>query len=157
MAVQAGGAMNDTAIDPSLRSDLRASVLTQDLSDEAIGELLRRGMPLHLKKDDPLLFQDVRGGLGLFIVLSGAIAIYKRVDGGVEGQRVAVLQPGDCVGEYSLLDGQPLSATARALEPSRLFFLPSGQFRTLTEHDPRVGCVLYRNLARYLVKRLRTL
>lgn len=127
----------------------------QGLSDEAFADLARRGMPLELKQHDPLLFQDVRGGLGLFFVLSGSIAIRRRVDGDVDGQQLAVLQPGDCVGEYSLLDGQPLSATARALEPSRLFFLPSGQFRALVEGDSRIGCVLYRNLARYLVRRLR--
>ena len=147
--------MNDTAINQSLRSELRASALTQDLPDEAVDELAKRGMPLELKKDDPLLFQDVRGGLGLFIVLSGSIAIRKRVDGDIAGRQLAVLHPGDCVGEYSLLDGQPLSATASAIEPSRLFFLPSGQFRALTEQNPHLGCQLYRNLARYLVRRLR--
>lgn len=149
--------MNDTAIDMSVLSDLRASALMQDLSEAAVDELVRRGMPLELKQRDPLLFQDVRGGLGLFFVLSGSIAIQRRVGDAADGQQLAVLRVGDCIGEYSLLDGQPLSATARALEPSRLFFLPSGQFRALTENDPRVGCVLYRNLARYLVRRLRTL
>lgn len=148
--------MNDAASDPSLVRDLRASPILQDLDESALAELTARGMTLKLEPHDPLLFQDVRGGLGLFILLSGSIAIRRRVDGDVDGEQLAVLKAGDCVGEYSLLDGQPLSATARALEPTRLFFLPSGQFRALTEQDPRAGCLLYRNLARYLVRRLRT-
>ncbi|MFA5939016.1 MAG: cyclic nucleotide-binding domain-containing protein [Sinimarinibacterium sp.] len=147
--------MNDAAIDPSWYGELRASPIVQDLADDVLSTIARRGKTLELKRADPLLVQDVRGGLGLFILLFGTIAIYRRVDDDVDGERLSVLQPGDCVGEYSLIDGQPLSATARALEPVRLFFLPNAQFRALTEQDPRAGCILYRNLARHLVRRLR--
>lgn len=148
--------MNDAAIDPSWYGALRASPIVQDIADETLLTMARRGKTLELKRADPLLVQDVRGGLGLFILLSGTIAIYRRVDDDIDGEQLSVLNPGDCVGEYSLIDGQPLSATARALEPVVLFFLPSTQFRALTEHDPRAGCLLYRNLARHLVRRLRS-
>lgn len=143
--------MTDRAPDPAA---LQVSPIVQDLPAAAVAELAERGMALALKGSDPLLFQDVRGGLGLFIVLTGSIGVYRRDDSGAE-QPLATLGPGDCLGEYSLLDGQPISATARALEDTRLFFLPSGQFRTVTERDPQLGCLLYRNLARYLVRRLR--
>ncbi|MFC4252132.1 Crp/Fnr family transcriptional regulator [Sinimarinibacterium flocculans] len=143
--------MTDRALDPAA---LQVSPIVQDLPAAAVAELAERGMALALKSSDPLLFQDVRGGLGLFIVLTGSIGVYRRDDSGAE-QPLATLGPGDCLGEYSLLDGQPISATARALSDTRLFFLPSGQFRTVTERDPQLGCLLYRNLARYLVRRLR--
>ena len=143
--------MTDRAVDPAA---LQVSPIVQDLPAAAVAELAERGMALALKDSDPLLFQDVRGGLGLFIVLTGSIGVYRRDDSGAE-QPLATLGPGDCLGEYSLLDGQPISATARALSDTRLFFLPSGQFRTVTERDPQLGCLLYRNLARYLVRRLR--
>ncbi|MES0873055.1 cyclic nucleotide-binding domain-containing protein [Sinimarinibacterium thermocellulolyticum] len=143
--------MTDTAIDVEA---LRVSPIVKDLSPAAPTDLAARGMSLTLKDGDPLRFQDVRGGLGLFLLLSGSIGVYRRNNDGGETQ-LAVLTRGDCLGEYSLLDGQPISATARALESARLFFLPNGQFRAITTQNPSVGCLLYRNLARYLVKRLR--
>lgn len=148
--------MNDVAIDPSWYGGLRASPILQDLADTTLATMIRGGKTLELKRADPLLVQDVRGGLGLFILLSGTMAIYRRVDNDGDGEQLSVLHPGDCVGEYSLIDGQPLSATARALEDVRLFFLPSAHFRALVEQDPRAGCLLYRNLARHLVRRLRS-
>ncbi|MEQ1440656.1 cyclic nucleotide-binding domain-containing protein [Fontimonas sp. SYSU GA230001] len=149
--------MNDVASEPAWTAALRASPIVQDLPDEVLATMVRRGRTLELQRADPLLVQDVRGGLGLFILLSGTIAIYRRVEDDLDGEQLSVLRPGDCVGEYSLLDGLPLSATARALEAVQLFFLPNAQFRALTEADPRAGCILYRNLARHLVRRLRAL
>jgi CRP/FNR family transcriptional regulator, cyclic AMP receptor protein len=148
--------MTNTAIDSTVRAALQASPIVQDLSQAAFSDLCTRGMALELKSSDPLLFQDVRGGLGLFVILAGSIGVYRKDEAAdAQEQQLAVLRPGDCLGEYSLLDGQSVSATARALEPARLFFLPSGQFRSVVERDPQAGCLLYRNLARYLVRRLR--
>lgn len=148
--------MNDTTADPAWYGALRASPILQDLADATLATMVRNGKALELRRADPLLVQDVRGGLGLFILLSGTIAIYRRVDDDVDGEQLSVLKPGDCVGEYSLIDGQPLSATARALDDVRLFFLPAAHFRALVERDPGAGCILYRNLARHLVRRLRS-
>jgi CRP-like cAMP-binding protein len=136
--------MTNTAIDSTVRAALQASPIVQDLSQAAFSDLCARGMALELKSGDPLLFQDVRGGLGLFVILAGSIGVYRKDQAAdAQEQQLAVLRPGDCLGEYSLLDGQPVSATARA------------QFRSVVERDPQAGRLLYRNLARYLVRRLR--
>ncbi len=146
--------MTEPASQDCQRSELLQSPIFTGLSDEVLESLIVRGKTLALKDGDPVLFQDVRGGHGLFVLLSGAIGVYRKSAGSAT-QKIGVLKPGDCLGEYSLLDNQPMSATAGAMEPTRLFFLPKTQFLAVIDRDPKAGCVLYRNLATYLVVRLR--
>lgn len=145
-----------TEADPQVcqRSELQASPIMKDVADTVVDDLIARGKLLELKQGDPLLFQDVRGGHGLFFVLSGTMGVYRKTND-VDTLRIAQLGAGECLGEYSLLDGQPMSASARAMEATRLLFIPRAQFLALAEHEPKAGCQLYRNLAAYLVKRLR--
>lgn len=142
----------------AFRSQLQASPILQGLPDAALDALLGRGMMLAAQQGDPVLFENLRGGLGLYVLVSGLVEVYRTTDllaAEPAEQRLNVLHPGDCLGEYSLLDGQPLSASVRAVAPSRLFFLPSGLFQKAVEDDPRIGSIIYRNLALYLVQRLR--
>lgn len=147
-------AVTEAAIPPCQRSELQFSPLMKDVADDVLDELIDKGKLLQLKPDDPLLYQDVRGGYGLFILLGGAMGVYRKT-AELATQRLAILQPGDCLGEYSLLDGKPMSASARALELTRLLMIPRALFLAVAERDPRSGCALYRNLAAYLVRRLR--
>ncbi len=146
--------MTEPADQECQRSELLLSPIFKDLSGEVLDGLVSRGKTLTLKDGDPVLFQDVRGGHGLFVLLSGSIGVYRKF-ADASTQKIGTLKPGDCLGEYSLLDSQPMSATALALESTRLFFLPKTQFLAVTERDPKAGCTLYRNLAAYLVVRLR--
>jgi len=142
----------------AFRSPLQASPILQGLPDAALDALLGRGMILAAQQGDPILFENLRGGLGLYVLVSGLVEVYRSnepLEPGPVEQRLNVLHPGDCLGEYSLLDGRPLSASARAVAPSQLFFLPSGLFLQAVEADPRIGSIIYRNIALYLVQRLR--
>lgn len=146
--------MTETAIPPCQHSELQLSPLMKDVADDVLDELIAKGKVLELRPDDPLLFQDHRGGYGLFILLSGSMGVYRK-SSEMATQRLAILEPGDCLGEYSLLDGKPMSASARALELSRLLLIPRALVLAVAERDPKSGCALYRNLAAYLVRRLR--
>ena len=79
------------------------------------------------------LEQDVaQGGLvvgegtrpdAIFLVASGMLSVFLGTDG--DG-RVAVLGPGQIVGEMSFLEDRPSSASVAALEFSRVICLPVG-------------------------------
>ena len=66
-----------------------------------------------------------------------------------------MLGPGRCFGEYGLIDDQPSSASAQAMTASRLCFLPTEDFRRIVNGNDRMGRIIYADLLRFLVNRLR--
>jgi CRP-like cAMP-binding protein len=59
--------------------------------------------------------------------------------GGQRATRIRLnrLGPGRCLGEYGVIDDQASSASASAVMPSRLGFLPKAEFRKLVERHDR--------------------
>jgi CRP/FNR family cyclic AMP-dependent transcriptional regulator len=89
----------------------------------------------------------------VFVVWEGELEIMKRGTGG--DIRLAVLRPGDCVGEMSLIDIQPRSATVRTLIDSRLFRLDHTEIARLYRSHSDVYLMLVMNIAREISRRLR--
>lgn len=107
-----------------------------------------------------LLVSEGRPSEGLYIILEGEIEFFlpARLEGRLRRPspvRLNVLGPGRCFGEYGVIDDQPTSASARALTPARLCFLPKADFRRIVEQNDRIGRIVNANLLRFLVSRLR--
>ena len=66
-----------------------------------------------------------------------------------------MLGPGRCLGEYGVIDDQPSSASAQALRASRVSLLPTADFRRIVHEHDHIGAIVYANLLRFLVSRLR--
>ena len=97
---------------------------------------------------------------GLYIILEGQVEFFlpEHAGGGLRRPsrvRLNVLGPGRCFGEYGVIDDRPASASAQALAPARLCFLPKAEFRRIIAQDDRIGKVVIFNLLRFLVGRLR--
>ncbi len=103
--------------------DLRAQIA-------ALGQRRRmvRGDVLFAEGDDPS---------ELFIVLEGRVAIANRSIDGRESV-LALMEAGDLFGEMAMLDGQPRSAEARALEPSIVLAIPYAPVQQMFEEQPRL-------------------
>jgi hypothetical protein len=84
-------------------------------------------------------------GMSLFIVHQGTVGIYN------EAQQLSVFGAGDFFGELALLDAEPRSATAQALEAVLVFRLDQDDFYDVMEERPEV----LRNVLRELCQRLR--
>ena len=90
----------------------------------------------------------------VFVVCEGELEICKRGTDGSEF-RLAVLKRGDCVGEMSLIDIQPRSATVRTLSPAVILAIDNaGSARLYNEH-PEAYLLLVLNIAREISRRLR--
>jgi cyclic nucleotide-binding protein/HEAT repeat protein/4Fe-4S binding protein len=92
----------------------------------------------------------------LFVVLSGRAAVLVRGDAAGAGREteVAQLGPGEVVGELSLIDGSPRSATVRPFGgPLRVLRIPAQAFRDRLLPRGRVS----RSLLLTLTQRLRAL
>jgi CRP-like cAMP-binding protein len=84
-------------------------------------------------------------GLGLFVIVSGTVEITKR--SGDDILRLAMMKRGDLLGEMALIDDQPRSASAVALEPTRCLLITRNSFQTLTRKDPEIAWCLLPTLA----------
>lgn len=87
------------------------------------------------------------------IVAAGRVSVVKAA-AGVES-RIAVIGPGQTLGEMSLIDGEPRSAGAVADGDVTLLVVTKERFDTLGERVPALGQKLVLYVARLLSQRLR--
>lgn len=111
--------------------------LFQGMSPESLRALGARLRPLNYRqgtivfgKDDP--------GQTCFIILDGLVKIYVTSE---DGQEVvlSILKTGEVFGELSLLDGVPRSASAIAMENSRVLALNRNDFLDFVRETPEAA------------------
>jgi signal transduction histidine kinase len=95
---------------------LRLVPLFADLPDRTRTWLATVATPVHLDAGEVLLREGDRS-TGLYVVLDGEVEIIKHVD---DDALVAVSGPGALVGELSLVQSRPRTATVRAAVPTHL-------------------------------------
>ena len=100
------------------------------------------------------LLREGEHARSMFIVRDGELQILKHGKGGAE-YKLAVLKVGDCVGEMSLIDIQPRSATARAVGTATLYVLDLSEIGKLYSTDVEAYALLVLNISREISRRLR--
>jgi CRP-like cAMP-binding protein len=88
------------------------------------------------------LFRQGAQGDALYIVGQGTLEVR------IGATAIAKLGPGECIGELALLDGEPRSADALALEDCTLLRVPGSRFKTLLVTQPPAAQALLRTLDR---------
>ena len=126
---------------------LRTVALFAELPREVLARLVSEFDELELPAGRTVFSQGDPGD-ALYVVVSGAVEVRGERDG--QGERVAVLGPGDCLGEMALVTGDPRSATVVTLSETRLLRLDKERFQALSERHP----VFLRELARVLCRRI---
>lgn len=101
-----------------------------------------------------ILFTEGEQDTWFGLIASGHVEIGKE-DLGKERRVLATLGVGKPVGEMSLLDGQPRSATAIATEPTSILLLSREEFGTLSEEHPKTALALVLAIAAAISQRLR--
>ncbi|MGQ0562591.1 MAG: cyclic nucleotide-binding domain-containing protein [Gemmatimonadota bacterium] len=105
--------------------------LLQSLPPEDIAPLVHAARVVRLRPGQEL-FREGEAGSSLYLIDDGELEVIR---GGV---RVAILTPGESVGEMAVVTGAPRTATIRALEPTRLFYIPKPAFDDLVNSAARV-------------------
>lgn len=94
-----------------------------------------------------ILFRHGDEGMALYIIMQGRIKI--SLSRRLEKMTIAILGQGEFLGEMALLDGQPRSADAVALEDSHLYLLNRNDFLSfLFNNDNAVRTILHSLSAR---------
>jgi CRP/FNR family transcriptional regulator, cyclic AMP receptor protein len=130
------------------RSLLRRIDLFADLTDREADTVLDVMREKSLGRGATVFHQHDSGG-GLYLILAGQVKITRT---GRDGRdvTVAVLGDGNFFGEMSLLDGQPRSASATALQATRLLVLDREHFQRYVLAQSRIVSKLLRELSKRL-------
>lgn len=103
--------------------------------------------------DDILVAQDDPPG-EIYILEQGTVRVLKKLEG--REYDICKLGRGDCIGEMSLIDPHPRSATVKAAEYCTAICLGPKDFYHLRQTNLAQFTVLQLNIARELARRLRT-
>ena len=111
------------------REVLRTVPIFSELADQDIASLAHLALRKRYPKDTVVFFENEEGDF-FFTILEGRIKVTILGDDGRE-VILSVLGPGDFFGEMALLDNEPRSATAIAVEESELLSLHRNDFQTV--------------------------
>ena len=137
MAVATGGT-------GPLEAIIRQVPLFAGLSDEQIAQLCASSRRVRAKPGD-LLIREGEEGDALLIVLSGELEVTKH-DGGRE-IALATRKAGEILGEMSLLEQWPRTASVRALTDGELIEVDAAAFRKVLEASPAIATTILRTMA----------
>ena len=87
----------------------------------------------------------------LMIVLKGKAQIKT-----FSGDTIAEVGPGSVLGEVSLIDHEPRSATVVSNGDSQVAIIPFDKLTEMMKHDMGMRCVMMENLAKLICQRLRS-
>ncbi len=111
--------------------------LFSGLSQKNIKRIAKRFKERSFKAGEAVVEQG-KPGVGLFVIVSGSVKIMKKTAGGDEFE-VAVNGPGDFIGEMSVLDDAPRSASVVAIEDTKCLALVSWDFKALMHDKPEIA------------------
>jgi CRP-like cAMP-binding protein len=123
--------MADTAKLQLLRDSALAAELTADQCAILADLITVRDL-----KDDEVLVEEGATDDQLYVVVSGALAVAKRVQPGGKWLNLQVLTKGDLAGELAFMGEDPRYAALRAAGPTRVLSLKREKLESLLGRDP---------------------
>lgn len=121
------------------------------LEPEVRHRVIAAAVPRTYRKGQ-LLFVENDPGESLIVLRRGAVAVFRTAQTG-ERAVLSVVRPPDTLGEVSLLDGSPRSASAEAIEDCSALALSRAAFMELVHSNPRILDAVMRSLGA-LIRRL---
>ncbi len=123
---------------------LRTVPIFSELTDSDITSLAKLSSRRRFPKDTVVFFENEEGD-SFFMILEGRIKVTILGDDGRE-VILSMLGPGDFFGEMALLDNEPRSATAIAVEESELLSLHRTDFQTVLTDNRSITTALIKIL-----------
>jgi len=104
-----------------------------------------------------ILFEEGASADWLYLVLSGAIELWMRVDGLGRAVLVDVVGPGGIIGWSTLVPPHKNTACGKARCSSQVIAIDSSQLKQMVEKDHSLGFYVYRQVAFVIAQRLQDL
>jgi len=122
---------------------LRRAPLFEGLSKKELEQLATLADDLEVPSGKVLTRQG-ETGREFFVLMDGQVEVER------DGESLGTLGAGNFIGEISILEDMPRTATVTASTPVRLFVLTAQNFRSVVEQQPEVENKVLRTLARRL-------
>lgn len=132
-----------------------ANPLFSNLTENQLGELMDMMYEERVNVGVNIV-QEGEPGDALYIIRSGCAEVLKKDDRG-DYHHIAMLKAGDVLGEISLLDDRPRSATVRAVEATQLIGLKFKDLKAKSKPETSVENILKVNFAKSLSQNIRQL
>jgi predicted acylesterase/phospholipase RssA/CRP-like cAMP-binding protein len=127
---------------------LETAGLLQMMTREDLESLDPRPEWVHLRGGETLIRQGETGS-DYFLLVSGRLRVFVTTKDGTQ-RSIAYINPGQGIGEMSLITGEPRTATIRAKIDSRLIRFSGKSFRTLMMSRPEVAMEIVRTVVHRL-------
>lgn len=127
--------------------------LFDDLTSGELKTVAKHMTFIEIKKNDVLFYEGDKGNYMCFVV-DGMLEVVKQTEHQTEAV-ISTLARGRSIGEMSVIDNFPRSATVRAKTPATLLVLTREAFETLLTTHTHLGIKLLKSLARLLSMNLR--
>jgi len=135
-------------VSPKTKTRAKAAIFSA-MPGGTLRTVLKSAVPIELKARE-VLFHAGDDGASCYYLRSGAAKASVIAKDGQE-RLLAILGPGSLIGELSLFDDRPRSATVSALRPCRLMHLTKSAFFKIADDNP----LIYRQALRLMTERLR--
>ena len=131
---------------------LRHIAIFSTLTDPALRAIATHLTESRVAEGETLFFQDDPGD-ALYLIRSGRVAV---VIAGSQGEEIVVdtLEAGDFLGEMSIFEHEPRSATCRAQEDSTVLRLNEDDFNALITEQPDVAIDVMHKMVGVMAERL---
>lgn len=96
-----------------------------------------------------VLLRQGESGVGLFIIVSGKVHVTQETPSG-DTRDLNTFDSGAVLGELSLLDDMPRTATVTAVEPTKAIVIPVWDFRAALRESPDIAIKLLAVVTRRL-------
>ncbi len=144
------GGMQDDNMGDILAAVRRAPIFSS-LPDEDIDRIIAVCARKKLDADE-IIFSEGDKGDSLYIVLAGAVTIWKQYR--QEGEQLlTVCAAGESFGELAMIDDAPRSGTAVARVPTDLLRLERKEFHRVIRNSVNISLAMMRHLSRFIRER----
>lgn len=142
-----------TASSDRIAAMLENAQMFKDLEWSQI-EALSGYVQIYRAAPGAVLFREGDKGDFMCIVLEGKLEVHKEDNRRVD-KTVTTVFPGRSLGEMTIVDGEPRSATAVAVAPSTLAVLTQENFMQIMRDKPALSAKLLLKIAQLISQRLR--
>jgi CRP/FNR family cyclic AMP-dependent transcriptional regulator len=147
-------------VDNEILNILRETELFRGLSEDHLSLISTCGDIVSFEKNDTII-REGQTGHHLYIVIKGQVEVVlpKQIGGQALERstriRLSSVTPGNSIGEYSLIDKEPASASVIASEPFELIEITRPDWEKIINSSDRLAKSIYKNMLKIIIKRAR--